>query len=189
MFDHFSLAAPFYERVIGGVLDPAILCQHLNLPTSGRLLDAGGGTGRVAHALRGMAGQVVVSDLSTGMLRQAAGKDGLLPVRSYAEWLPFSDATFERVIVVDAFHHFADHKAAIASLWRVLAMGGRLVIEEPNIDTLAVKLVGFAERVALMQSRFFSPRDMGQMLAAVGAHIQIHTGAFNAWVVADKAAA
>lgn len=188
MFDHFSFAAPFYERVIGGVLDPAVLCAHLNLPTTGRLLDAGGGTGRVAQALRGMAGQIVVSDLSEGMLQQAARKDGLHAVRAHAERLPFADATFERIIVVDAFHHFCTHSEAIANLWRVLTPGGRVVIEEPNIATLPVKIVALVERVALMQSRFFSPRDMGQMLQSVGAQVEIHSNhAFNAWVVADKA--
>jgi len=189
MPDHFSLAAPFYERIIGGILDPAVLCEHLKLPTTGRLLDAGGGTGRVAQALRGMASQIVVCDESEGMLRQAATKDGLHVVRAHAERLPFADGVFERAIVVDAFHHFADHRAAITSLWRVLAVGGRLVIEEPNVDTLPVKLVALAERVALMQSRFFSPRDMAQMLQSVGGHVQIHSNhAFNAWVVAVKVA-
>ncbi len=189
MFDHFTFAAPFYERVIGGVLDPSILRGRLNLPIPGRLLDAGGGTGRVAQALRGMAGQIVVCDTSEGMLRQAARKEGILTVCAHVEQLPFAAATFERIIIVDAFHHFADHKAAVADLWRVLAPGGMLVIEEPNIETLPVKLVGLVERIALMQSRFFSPRHMGQMLESVGAQVQIHSDhAFNAWVVASKAA-
>ena len=186
MPDHFSLAAPFYERAVG-FLDPATLREYLSLPTSGRLLDAGGGTGRVAQALRGLAGQIVVADLSAGMLRQTIGKDGLVAVRSEVEKLPFAGDTFDRIVVVDAFHHFANHGAAIADLWRVLAPGGRLVIEDPNIDTLIVKFLALAERVALMQSRFFSPRDMGQMLQAVGARVQIHSDhAFNAWVVANK---
>ncbi len=189
MPDHFSLAAPFYERIIGGLLDPATLRAYLDLPTTGRLLDAGGGTGRVAQALRGLASEIVVTDVSSGMLRHAAGKDGLSALRAQVEALPFADATFDRIVVVDAFHHFADHRAAIAELWRVLAPGGRLVIEEPNIDTLIVKVVALAERVALMQSRFFSPRDMGQMLQAVGAQVELHSDhAFNAWVVAHKVA-
>ena len=188
MPDHFSLAAPFYERVFGGVLDPAEIVHHLGLPVAGRLLDAGGGTGRVAQALRGMAGQIVVSDLSDGMLQQAAQKDGLHTVRAHTERLPFADAMFERIIIVDAFHHFCNQQGAIADLWRVLAPGGRLVIEEPNIDAWSVKLVGLIERLALMQSRLVSPRDMAQMLQSVGAQVAVHsTHAFNAWVVADKA--
>jgi len=188
MFDHFSLAAPFYERVIGTALDPTELCRRLALPTPGRLLDAGGGTGRVAQTLRGKAGQIIVSDPSPGMLQQAALKDGLWPVRAHAEHLPFADATFARIIVVDAFHHFRNQREAVAELWRVLAPGGRLVIEEPNINAWPVKLVALVERLALMQSRIVSPNDMGQMLRSVGAHVSIDTNhAFNAWVVADKA--
>jgi ubiquinone/menaquinone biosynthesis C-methylase UbiE len=188
MFDHFSLAAPFYDR-LAGILDPARLRSYLNLPITGRLLDAGGGTGRVANALCGQAGAIVVADVSTGMLAQATGKECIYAVYAATEWLPFADGTFERAIIVDAFHHFADHRSAIAGVWRVLAPGGRLVIEEPNIDTPAIKAVALAERAALMRSRFFSPRDMGQMLQAVGADVHIYDEhAFNAWVVADKAA-
>ena len=188
MVDHFGLAAPFYER-FAKVLDPATLSAHLGLPVRGRLLDAGGGTGRVAKALCGMAGEIVVCDLSAGMLRQAVGKVCVEAVQAHTELLPFADASFERIIVVDAFHHFVDQKAAVAALWRVLAPGGRLVIEEPNIDTLMVKGVALAERVVLMRSRFYSPRDMAQMLQAAGGQVSIHSAhAFNAWIVADKAA-
>lgn len=189
MPDHFSLAAPYYEKLAGGSFDPTTLRAYLDLPTTGRLLDAGGGTGRVAQALRGLAVQIVVTDVSAAMLRQAAHKDGLSALRAQVEALPFADASFERIVIVDAFHHFADHHAAIANLWRVLAPGGRLVIQEPDIERLAVKVVALVERMALMQSRIFSPRDMGQMLQAVGAQVQVHSDhAFNAWVVAHKVA-
>jgi ubiquinone/menaquinone biosynthesis C-methylase UbiE len=188
MFDHFALAAPFYEHFVQ-FLDPSILSGYLGLPITGRLLDAGGGTGRVAKVLCGMAGEVVVCDLSTGMLRQAVGRACVDAVRGQSELLPFADASFDRIIIVDAFHHFIDHSAAIRALWRVLAPGGRLVIEEPNIDTPAVKTVALAERLVLMRSRFYSPGDMAKMLQAEGAQVSIHSAhAFNAWVVADKAA-
>jgi ubiquinone/menaquinone biosynthesis C-methylase UbiE len=104
------------------------------------------------------------------------------------ERLPFADATFDRIVAVDAFHHFADQRAAIAEMWRVLSPRGRLVIEEMNIDTLRIKVVAFAERVALMQSCFYSPRAMGQMLQAAGAQVEIHSDrAATVWVVAHKA--
>jgi ubiquinone/menaquinone biosynthesis C-methylase UbiE len=186
MPDHFSLIAPFYERFMG-FMDPAPLCEHLQLPVAGRLLDAGGGTGRAVHALRGLAGEIVVSDVSTGMLRQAAAKEGVVAVQSQVERLPFADATFERIIVVDAFHHFADHQQAIAELWRVLTPGGRMVIEEPNIERLSIKLIALGERLLLMRSTFYSPRAMGRMLEMVGAHVHAESDhPFNSWVVADK---
>jgi demethylmenaquinone methyltransferase/2-methoxy-6-polyprenyl-1,4-benzoquinol methylase len=186
MFDHFTIAAPFYEH-FARLLDPTRLRSYLGLPVAGRLLDAGGGTGRVAQALCGQADKIVVVDTSLGMLTQALSKECICAVRSPVERLPFGDATFARAIVVDAFHHFADHRAAIAELWRVLEPQGRLVIEEPNIETVAIKLIGFAERLALMRSRFYSPRDIAQMLQSHGAQVHIHDDhAFNTWIVADK---
>lgn len=188
MLDHFSLVAPLYER-LAGFLDPAELREHLSLPTTGRLLDAGGGTGRVANALRGLAGVVVVTDFAPGMLRQAVDVHALPSVRSLVERLPFADGSFDRIIIVDAFHHFHDQRLAMLDLWRVLAPGGRLVIEEPNIEALPVKLVGVAERLALMRSRFVAPNDMAEMLRAVGAQVAVHSKhAFNSWIVADKVA-
>jgi ubiquinone/menaquinone biosynthesis C-methylase UbiE len=184
--DHFSLAAPFYDRVFG-FLDPARLRELLALPTAGLLLDAGGGTGRVAHALRGLAGQIVVTDLSAGMLREAAAKGGLLPVRAHAERLPFPDAGFTRILVVDAWHHFCDQEEAAADLLRVLAPGGRLVIEEPNVETLPVKLIALAERLALMRSTFYAPPDIRRMFEVLGARVEIRSDhAYNAWILVDK---
>lgn len=188
MFDHFTLAAPFYDR-LSGILDPSELISRLRLPApGGRLLDAGGGTGRVAAVLRPFVAQVVVVDVSLAMLGRAAAKDGLGVVRAPTEWLPFADESFDRIVVVDAFHHFADQQQAVEALWRVLKPTGRLVIEEPSIERWPIKLIALAERLALMRSRFYSPADMAAMLEHAGATVAVHTDhAFNSWVVADKA--
>ena len=140
--------------------------------------------------MRDMTDGVVICDVSPGMLKQAVAKSGIRAVRSPAEQLPFGDSTFARIIIVDAFHHFADHRGAIIDLWRVLSPGGRIVIEEPNINSLAVKVVALGERLILMRSTFYSPRHMGQMLAALGGEVLVHDDhTFNSWVIADKRAA
>jgi demethylmenaquinone methyltransferase/2-methoxy-6-polyprenyl-1,4-benzoquinol methylase len=159
----------------------------LALPTEGRLLDAGGGTGRVAQTLHGLASQIVVTDVSHGMLCEAAPKNGLAPLQAHAELLPFPDTSFERILVVDAFHHFCNQHEAVIELWRVLAPGGRLVIEEPNIETWPVKLVALAEKLALMRSHFYAPHQIKAMLEPLQAHVEIHTDQqYTAWVVAQK---
>jgi len=185
-FDHFSLLAPFYDRVFN-FLDPTRLRELLDLPAEGRLLDAGGGTGRVAQAFHGLVDRIVVTDLSVPMLRQAAGKDGLDLACAQAERLPFPDASFDRILVVDAFHHFCDQHQAAANLWRVLAPGGRLVIEEPNIETWPARLVALAERLVLMRSRFYSPRDMRRLFEVLGGRVDVYVDHdFNVWVVVEK---
>ncbi len=185
MPDHFDFLASFYERVIPPP-DPAELKELLRLPTAGYMLDAGGGTGRVSAALRDLVGTLVVSDLSHNMLRQVSVKGGLEPVRSHAERLPFPDRSFDRLLVVDALHHFCDQSDAIGDLLRVLKPGGRLVIEEPDYTRFAVKLVALAEKLALMRSRFFTPEAIGDMIAECGHAAEIvRDDKFRAWVVVD----
>ncbi len=185
MPDHFDILASFYERVIPSP-DPVELTELLRLPTGGLMLDAGGGTGRVSAALRGLVGTLVVSDLSHNMLRQASAKGILEPVRAHAERLPFPDQTFDRILVVDALHHFCDQRDAIGDLLRVLRPGGRLVIEEPDCTRFAVKLVALAEKLALMRSTFHTPEAIGGMIAHRGFSPKIVRGdRFRAWVLVD----
>ena len=103
MFDHFDILAPFYERLIP--LTAAIVLEPLlALRPNCTLLDAAGGTGRVASMFAASAGRVVVCDASLRMLEQAR-KKGLETVQAELEALPFADATFDRILLVDAFHH------------------------------------------------------------------------------------
>jgi demethylmenaquinone methyltransferase/2-methoxy-6-polyprenyl-1,4-benzoquinol methylase len=186
MFDHFNFLAPFYERVIP-TPDVSRLSELLALPVAGRLLDAGGGTGRVSSQLRPMVDQLVVTDASYGMLDQARAKNDLSLSMAHAETLPFADGAFERVLVVDAMHHFCDQKQAIADLLRVLKKGGTLVIEEPDLNAFRVKLIAVAEKLALMRSHFYYPAEIKAMAEAQGSIARIETdGDISAWVVVNK---
>lgn len=183
---HFDLIAPLYDKVIPPP-DPAQLAQVLRLPIDGWMLDAGGGTGRVASTLRPLVSRLVITDLSAAMLGQAQAKGLACPVQAQVERLPFPDGSFDRVLVVDALHHFADQWGAIAELVRVLRPGGRLVIEEPDIGFHRVKLIALAEKLAMMQSRFHAPDAIAAMAAAHGVEVSVlHNGWLSAWVIADK---
>lgn len=84
LFDHFDLLAPLYEFFIPPK-DPQEMWALADLPTDGALLDAGGGTGRVAQFMNGKADLIVVADLSCKMLAEARQKDGLRPVCSHGK--------------------------------------------------------------------------------------------------------
>lgn len=185
LFDHFDLLAPFYETFIPPK-DPQEIWRLIGLPVSGALLDAGGGTGRMAQFMAGKARPVVVADLSCKMLREARQKDDLRPVCSHTEKLPFPDETFTRIIMVDALHHVCDQQETAAELWRTLQPGGRLVIEEPDVRTFAVKLLALGEKLALMRSHFLSPERIAALFDYPNAQIRVETGKFNAWVVVEK---
>lgn len=184
-FDHFGFIAPLFSNV--GYSSVETLLEQADLPTSGTILDAGGGTGRVASAIREQAGQVIIADPSLGMLRQA-DRDQLRLACSNSELLPFPEETFERVIMVDALHHVIDQRHSAREMYRVLKPGGRIVIEEPDIRTFGVKMIAIAEKLLLMRSHFLSPGEIEDLFSFDSAKVRSHAAEGNAWVVIEKPA-
>lgn len=186
IIDHFRLVAPIYDRVITHV-DPSLLRRLLDLPSAGLLLDVGGGTGRVSDALRDQVGEVVILDESPHMLMQARDK-GYATVNAHGESLPFPDDSMDRILIVDALHHVTNAQAVLREFCRVLAPGGRLVIEEPDIERWQVKVLALAERLALMRSRFYTADALAQMMADCPVHAEIERSDHMYWVVVTKSA-
>lgn len=186
-FDHFGMIAPFYDRVARGNQRQE-WAQFLGFPYQGRLLDVGGGTGRAAQSLTCETCEVTVVDVSLKMLRLAAAKPGVKTVCSPAETLPFPSKSFERIIMVDALHHVADQRVTASELWRILKPGGRLLIEEPNIHRIAVKLIALAEKLLLMRSHFLSPRQIANLFEGMPARVTIHVrrADANAWILVER---
>ncbi len=183
--DHFDWLAPLYDRVIQAPQDDT-LSHLLNLPVRGWLLDAAGGTGRIAQRLLDQVDNIVIADGSLPMLSHALDKDCCVVVGSHTERLAFASGTFERVIVVDAFHHLADQTASVEEFWRVLAPGGRLIIEEPDIERFTIKILALVEKLTLFRSHFVSAERLAPLLNGFGAQTEIHRSGYNVWVIASK---
>ena len=185
MLDHFDIIASFYDRLIGPP-DTSRLRRLLKLPVSGWLLDAGGGTGRVSNHFCALVNGLVVSDLSHRMLAKACEKN-IRPVQAHAEQLPFADGIFDRILVVDALHHFCSQHESISDLLRVLKPGGRMVIEEPDFTHKGVKVLALIEKMLLMRSHFHTPEEIQRMVMShgVAAYIESDTS-YTAWIIAEK---
>ena len=120
------------------------------------------------------------------MLRQAAVKGGMVPLCTYSETLPFPDESFERVIMVDALHHVYNHARTAAELWRVVKPGGRIVIEEPNIQNPTVWVVAILEKVGLMRSHFISPQRIAKLFSESLARVFVKKNGYTAWIIVEK---
>lgn len=206
LLDHFDLLAPYYDRIFQGGRfvrrDIDRLVSFVAPESSHRLLDIGGGTGRISRHFCEHVAQVYVLDPSPGMLQQGQRKGiGLLtvcprtlwPTQGESERLPFVEGAFDRIIVIDAFHHLCDQVVAAAEMVRVLAPGGRLVIQEPDIAHWGVKMVALGEKALLMRSRFYAPEAIRAIFYPCDevANVRIEPRSesapgVTAWVIVDK---
>lgn len=104
------------------------------------ILDLAGGTGDLTRLLApkiGSTGHIVLADINSEMLSH--GRDrcidaGLIATVDYAqvnaECLPFSDASFDGVIIGFGLRNVTDKFAALQSMQRVLKPGGKLMVLE-----------------------------------------------------------
>ncbi len=183
MFDHFDVLAPVYERLISPP-DRETMRRYLQPAPEMNLLDVGGGTGRVAQVLRDDFASIVIADLSAGMLKQARAR-GLDCVWAQSERLPFS-AAFDRVLMVDAFHHVIEQAETARDMFRALKPGGLLVIQEPDIHRWVVKLIAVLEKMALMRSHFMAAEAIGALFAGLPAEVRWYREGHQAWVLVRR---
>jgi SAM-dependent methyltransferase len=111
-----------------------------------RFLDVGCGAGEDVLELArlvGKAGKVVGIDRNPAMIAQGVGRasGSGLPVSfeiGDAHSLRFADASFDGVRSDRAVQHMEDPETVIREMMRVTAHGGRVVIAEPDWETLTV---------------------------------------------------
>ena len=92
------------------------------------VLELGAGTGKLTEVLAGLGHDVHATDPDEQMLARLRAK--LPDVRTSvagAEELPAADASYDVVVVAQAFHWF-DHERAMPEIARVLKPGGRLAV-------------------------------------------------------------
>jgi SAM-dependent methyltransferase len=111
----------------------AELVRSLGATSGLRCLDLGSDNGVVSLMLRKRGGSWASGDLT---------QEAVASIRSLVEddvhlvagdRLPFPDAAFDRVVVVDMLEHVPDESAFARELARVTKPGGRLVLNTPHL--------------------------------------------------------
>ncbi len=105
-----------------------------------KVLDLAGGTGDLCARLSrivGDGGEVVLADINDSMLKVGRDKlrnmglvNNISYVQANAEALPFPDHHFDLVTIGFGLRNVTDKEKALASMFRVLKPGGRLLVLE-----------------------------------------------------------
>ncbi|HVO13054.1 MAG TPA: class I SAM-dependent methyltransferase [Vicinamibacteria bacterium] len=114
-------------------------------PTEGlRCLDLGSDNGVVSLLLRERGGRWASGDLTEEAVAsiRALVEDDVHLVSG--DRLPYADAAFDRVAVVDMLEHVPDEAAFARELARVTRPGGRLVVNTPHLKRTALRRIRHA---------------------------------------------
>ena len=105
-----------------------------------KILDLAGGTGDLTarfSRIVGERGEVVLADINDSMLKVGRDKlrnqglvDNIRYVQANAEALPFPDNHFDLITIGFGLRNVTDKDKALASMFRVLKPGGRLLVLE-----------------------------------------------------------
>lgn len=199
MADRFSSVADQYaESEQRGGDDLERIVELVAVVRPGLVVDVATGPGSTALALAPVAGEVLGTDVSPGMLATAtatarAAEAGLASVRFAevpADALGVPDGGADVVVCRIAAHHFPDVPAALAEWRRVLRSGGRLVV----LDSLAPDdpaVAAFLHELEVTRDpthvRAFTRAEWVAMVEAAGFSVEVvevwpKPKAFDPWV-------
>jgi ubiquinone/menaquinone biosynthesis C-methylase UbiE len=135
------------------------------IPSGGRGVEIGVGTGRFASALGILDGV----EPSKAMRRLAAGR-GVKVIDAVAEALPYADESFDFAVMVTTICFLDDVKAALEEARRILKPGGAVVIglldRESPLGTALERLKDKNSFYRL--ATFYSTDEVKRLLQAAG---------------------
>jgi SAM-dependent methyltransferase len=134
---------------------------------SGRILDAGCGTGALLEELQSL-GSAVGVDVAFEALRLTRQRGAFPIVQARLEALPFASETFQVAFALDVLEHLPDERPALRELYRVLQVSGYLIVSVPAYSWLWSK-----HDVALAHYRRYTARTLRMRLCEAGFRVRL----------------
>jgi SAM-dependent methyltransferase len=110
----------------------AFVNSHLP-PNSCRILEVGSGDGALAGRLMELGHQILAVDSSADAVARARQQG--VPAKQ-ARWPDFNEGAYDVVLFTRSMHHMHDLTAAITQARKLLAPGGRVMVEDFAVDGL-----------------------------------------------------
>jgi ubiquinone/menaquinone biosynthesis C-methylase UbiE len=140
-----------------------------------RVLDLGGGDGRVAAELAGAGAQVSLVDPAPAALERARAAHPELELHApLADGrLPLPDCSFEIVVCLQVLQHVVDTQLLLSEARRVLVPGGLFAVAVPwhgRLKNVMIALRSFERHHDPLEPvlRFYTPRSLRGLLEAFG---------------------
>jgi SAM-dependent methyltransferase len=135
----------------------------------GRVLDLGCGAGHFSAQLQAHGIGVVAADIAPQAARyvRAKGVREAVVFDANKTW-PFTDDTFDAIVMLDALEHIAEDINSLTEAHRVLTPGGRVFITVPAHQFLYSQW----DRV-LQHHRRYSRRKLGTVLSEAGLRVDL----------------
>lgn len=170
--DYDALAADYDRRYEARRYEGVGATLSATCPAGQRVLEVGCGTGHWLAQLEAGGCDVAGLEPSAAMLDKARAR-GLRAalVQGHAESLPFADGAFDRVVCINAIHHFDDVAGFVEEARRVLRPGGALlsIALDPSIGRDRWSIYDyFTETRSIDLARYPATSALRALLAAAG---------------------
>ncbi|MFM8552903.1 MAG: class I SAM-dependent methyltransferase [Nitrospiraceae bacterium] len=149
------------------------------VPPNGRLLDIGCGGGFFVGAAAANGWHAIGLEPSAEAARQAGRALRIDIVAGRLEDAPFADARFDRITMFDVLEHVVCPRTCLIEARRLLAPGGRLVIETPNMAGWLPRLLTKHHPYVRPPEHltYFTPPTLRLLVAQCGFQVeQLHQG-------------
>lgn len=138
------------------------LLKKLGLEREDKVLDYGSATCEASEWLSAQGYDVVAIDICFDLLlfsKSRAARYGYPGLLRYCcadcEQLPFKGEVFDKIFCFDILHHLPSYEKGIDELYRVLKVGGKALIYEPNSLSLVRRISQLRWKESSLEKSFY----------------------------------